>query len=256
MGQQAGVLAHTELLVSAVIPTRPGGGPLLEKTIASIMGQSYEMLEAIVVDEGLERSAQRNLGARMAAGDVIWTTDDDMVFDPLLVQQAVKKIKEGYHAVIVRVTVPGTGRWLAETRKRELSCYVGSWANESACMFTREAYFAVGGFDEKLDAFEDMDMQRKLDRAGYRTARIPANAYHLGEPSALKDIIGKYVYYGQRKNVVAFAADNPGQRLWSLLPFRLVYLRHLRQFGLYFFPFLLYHYVKYASALIGFLASK
>lgn len=245
--------SSSQLLVSAIVPTTTGS-LFLDQTVGSIIGQTYEQIETIVVNEGKERSTQRNIGAQRATGDIFWSTDDDYIFDACLIEQAVRKIEEGYDAVIVHGTSVSRG-WLSEVRMREKECFVGSWQYEAACIFTRRAFFAIGGFDERLNAFEDHELQHRLDQAGFKTARITARAYHLGEPNSLKEIVRKYAYYGQRENILPFAAENPGTRLWQLLPFRLVYIRNLRKFGLWFFPFLVYHYVKYAAALVGFLDS-
>lgn len=254
MEQSSRVLLGTQLLVSAIIPTR-GDPQFLGDCVTSILSQTYPDIEAVVVDEGRERSEQRNIGARRAAGAVLWSTDDDYIFDADLVQQAVDKISAGYDAVIVHGTSIADN-WLSETKRRERECYLGSWSNEAACIFTREAFFAVGGFDESLDAFEDGDLQRRLDKAGFRTARIPAKAYHLGEPHRLAELVPKFQYYGRKKNVARFVSSSGwGPRVWSLVPVRLVHLRHMRVLGLWFFPMTLVRYVEGASVAIGLLKS-
>lgn len=239
------------------------------------MGQSYQNLEVVVVDNqsrdgtqeiarrmgakvlvaGRERSEQTNIGAKVAGGEYLYRTDADFVLDRTLILQAVKKVEEGYDAVVVHGTSdPRPSIW-AKARKAERDCFEGDWAHTAACFFTKEAFEAVGGFNEALTAFEDYDLHNRLLKAGYKIGRIDAKAYHLGEPKSLAEIVRKYVYYGNRKNLLEFAGENPGKGLWQIAPIRVVYLRNLRRFRLYFVPFVIYYYVKYASATIGFLSS-
>jgi len=263
-----------EPLVSVIIPTR-NAAATLERCLMSMMAQTYPNIEVIVVDNhskdgtqeiakrlgarlivaGKERSQQTNLGSRQALGEYFYRTDADFVFDPTLVYEAVNKIREGFQAVVVHGTSDPTVSFWAKVRKAERDCFEGDWAHTAACFFTGKAFETVGGFNEGLTAFEDYDIHNRFLRAGYSIGRVSAKAYHLGEPKTLAELVRKYIYYGNRKNLVEFASQNPGKGLWQISPLRLVYLRKLRKFGLYFFPFLVYHYVKYWSAFIGFVLS-
>ena len=72
----------------------------------------------------------------------------------------------------------------------------------------------------------------------------------------LREIVLKYIYYGNRKDLFVFTEGNPGKGLWQISPIRLVYLRNPGKFRLCFFPFIDHHYVKYVSAIMGFLSSS
>lgn len=261
-----------EPLVSVIIPTR-NASAYLERCLQSLMRQTYPNVEIIVVDRfstdetqriakrldakliiaGNERSAQTNIGVKYAGGKYVYRTDGDYVFDPNVVSDAVEKIQSGFDAVIIRATSDPTVSLWARVRTAERECFVGDWAHTAAAFFKRDTFLAVGGFNEKLTAFEEYDLNNRLLAAGYKIGTIDAKAYHLGEPKSLVEIVRKYIYYGNRRNVREFASSNPRKGMWQLSPIRLVYLRNLRKFGVYFVPFLLYHYVRYASAIVGFL---
>lgn len=264
----------TNPLVSVVVPTRDSA-VTLGRCLQSLLEQTYPNIEIIVVDNrsrdetqaiarqfgvklivaGTERSEQTNIGAKFASGEYIYRTDADFVFDSTLIAEAVRLCSSGYDAVIVHGTSDPTISYWARVRKIERDCFEGDWAHTAASFFTKEAFSSMGGFNEALTAFEDYDLTNRLLRAGYRIGRISEKAYHLGEPKSLSEIVWKYIYYGDRRNVLEFAAGSPGKGMWQISPLRLVYIRNLRKFGLDFFPFLIYHYVKYASATIGFLFS-
>jgi glycosyltransferase involved in cell wall biosynthesis len=261
-------------LVSVIVPTR-NSASTLGRCLASLRDQTYKNQEVIVVDNhstdetqaiarefgaklivgGHERSEQTDIGARSATGKYLFRTDADFIFDPWLISQCVALAESGYDAVTVHGTSDPSVSFWAKVRKAERDCYEGDWAHTAANFFSKEAFNAVGGFTVDLVAFEDYDLSNRLLRAGYRVGRVSARAYHLGEPKHLGNIVRKYIYYGDRKNLLVFTAANPGKGLWQISPIRIVYLKNLRKFGLYFFPFLIYHYVKYLSAVIGFLIS-
>jgi glycosyltransferase involved in cell wall biosynthesis len=262
--------------VSAIIPTR-NSGPYMERCLTSVMGQTYRDIEVIVVDNhstdeteriaksfgvqfitaGDERSRQTNIGVAASRGQIIWRTDSDCVFDRTLVEEAVQKLDEGFEAVTVSGTMDTSmGLW-SRVRKAERDALVGDWAHTAPSFFKRDAFFAVRGFNENLNAFEEYDLGNKLLRGGYSIGHISAKWYHLGEPKNLAEVVRKYVFvYGNKRNVRVFARENPGKGMWQIAPLRLVYLKHIRQFGLLFYPFLIYHYVRYTSALIGFIISS
>lgn len=261
-------------LVTVVVPSR-NSAATLGRCLQSLKNQTYQNIEIIVVDNhssdrtqeisrqfgvglivaGMERSEQTNIGAKSARGKYLFRTDADFIFDSTLISRAVEVSEGGFDAVIVHGTSePTISRW-ARIRTAERECFEGDWAHTAASFFTKEAFDSVGGFNEALTAFEDYDLNNRLLRAGYKIGRIDARAIHLGEPKSLAEVVPKYIYYGSRKNVTEFAAKNPGKGLWQIMPIRIVYIRNLRKFGLDFFPFLVYHYVKYASAVIGFMTS-
>ena len=67
-------------LVSIIIPTHKDAQ--IENCVACIKQSTYKNIEIIVVDEGKERSAQRNIGMDRAKGDYYLILDSDQMVEP------------------------------------------------------------------------------------------------------------------------------------------------------------------------------
>lgn len=113
----------TSLTVSAVIPTYDRGA-FLGEAIASALGQTYPVLEVVVVDDGSPMpheamregidprvrylrlptnqgaNAARNAGIAAARGDVVAMLDDDDVWLPTKLARQVPTLVDGYEACL------------------------------------------------------------------------------------------------------------------------------------------------------------
>lgn len=136
------------------------------------------LLADAVVTAGPERSAQRNLGARLEPlGDVVGFVDSDMRCSPGVVGEAVAAIDAGAVAVIVPERTVGEGYW-ARVRAFERSFYVGSDGVKAARFYRRDCFEAIGGFDETLDPGpEDWDLSLRTRPLGPLT-RVDALIDH------------------------------------------------------------------------------
>src|SRR5437016_5522117 len=168
-------------LVSVIVPTR-NSARTIAACLMSIRLQTYQPIQVIVVDNhstdntlqiandnsdivevlGPERSAQRNRGARLAAGDYLLFIDSDMILSPEVVSQALDAIqRDSAPAVIIPEMSVGAG-FLAHCRALERACYLGDDSLEAARFFRRPAFERTGGFDETLDAMEDWDLTTRV----------------------------------------------------------------------------------------------
>lgn len=263
-------------LVSVIVPTK-NSSKLLGLCLDSVKAQSYKNIEIIVVDnnstdntkeiarkytnkvfnEGPERSAQVNFGVEKATGTYVYKIDSDFVLDKDVVLQCVDKALEGFDAVVVHNSPDVRVSWIAKIRKFEVDMYKYDITHSSARFVLKTVYQAIGGFNPKITAGEDYDFQNKLNRGGYKTGFIDAEALHLGEPTSFWKHMMKYYEYG--KDFVNYKADNSQESKQQLGIFRLVYVKNIKKFILHPLTgtvFALYTICKFGFGGVGYLIGK
>lgn len=89
----------------------------------------------------------------------------------------------------------------------------------AAALYRRDAFEAVGGFDEDFFCYlEDVDLGFRLRLAGHRCLYVPeAVAYHVGSATAGKNSDFS-VYHGHRNLVWTYIKNMPGPLFWLYLP--------------------------------------
>lgn len=181
-------------LVSVVLPTYDRA-PVLGDAIDSVLAQTYERLELVVVDGGstdgttdlvesyddqrvryLRRdepagvSAARNAGVREARGDLLAFVDSDDRWTPEKLRVQVAELKRAgptcavcYSDLTMEQGEPSTrdgasGRIYDDLLSMAVPTYT------STLVVTREAFVRAGGFDESLGCFEDWELCLRLGR--------------------------------------------------------------------------------------------
>ncbi|SFC17189.1 Glycosyltransferase, GT2 family [Polaromonas sp. OV174] len=89
----------------------------------------------------------------------------------------------------------------------------------AAALYRRDAWDAVGGFDEDFFCYmEDVDLVFRMRLQGYRSMYIPrAVCYHVG--SAMSGRHSAFSsYHGQRNLVWVYVKNMPSWLFWLLLP--------------------------------------
>jgi glycosyltransferase involved in cell wall biosynthesis len=202
--------------VTVVVPTRRAARTLAA-CLRSLQQQTHVPVEIVVVDNhsddatfaiarsfadrvetlGPERSAQRNAGARWGSGDVVVFIDADMVLEPgVLAQAAAALADESVAAVVIPERSFGVGIW-ARAKAFEKLLVDGDPAVEGARAVRRCDFEAVGGYDERLDAFEDWDFSDRVVAArGGHLARTRACIWHDEGRLRLRGTYAKKRYYG------------------------------------------------------------
>src|SRR4030042_5823385 len=179
-------------LVSIIVPTR-NSQATIERCLMSIRDQDYANLEIIVVDnysrdktrelaaryadkiflKGPERGAQVNFGAGEAAGKYVYRVDSDFILNPSVVTEAVEISEQhGFDAIIVHNTSDPSISFWAKVRKMERDSYKNDELNVAARFWSKEAFLAVGGFDECIVAGDDYDLHNRLVSMRFWFGRI------------------------------------------------------------------------------------
>lgn len=263
-------------LVSVIVSTFNSAN-FLEACLKSIKKQTYKNIELIVVDNnsidntkkiakkftdkvfnfGPERSAQVNFGVENSSGEYVYKVDSDFVLNYQVIEQCISKTKKSYDAIVVHNSPDVNVSWIARVRKFEVDMYKYDITHSSARFLRKKVFMSIGGFNEKITAGEDYDFQNKLNRGGYKTGFIAAEAVHLGEPKSFWKHMKKYYDYG--KNFVVYQAENKKESKKQLGFFRSVYLKNWKKFlknpgmGVLF---IIYSFFKFLFGGAGYLAEK
>ncbi len=238
-------------MVSIVIPTK-NESRRLHLLLSSLASQSNSGFEVVINDDkktnddtpkivkefskklkisliyqNFSMAQSRKAGAKAARGQYLLHLDADMTLSANVLEACVAKSKRGYDGIIIPEISYGKGFW-SQVRVFERSLYVGDDTIESARFFTKKAYWAVGGHNEKMVLSEDKDLDLRVREAGFKIGRIVEPIYHNEGKYDLWRSIEKKFFYG--KTAVVFIAAHPGHtfRQGNLL-FRPAYFRHWRE---------------------------
>ena len=263
-------------LVSVIIPTK-NSEKFLEKCLDSIKNQTYKNIEIIVVDnnstdktneiakkytdkvynQGPERSAQVNYGVKKSSGEYVYKVDSDFVLDKYVIEQCIDEAKKGHDAIVVHNSPDASVSWIARVRKFECDMYKYDIIHSSARFVRKEVFQKIGGFNEKITAGEDYDFQNKLNKNGYKTGFIDAEALHLGEPTSFWKHMKKYYEYG--KDFVRYEQENKNESKKQLRFFRGVYLKNWKKFirhPILGIGFVFYNFFKFGFGGAGYFVGK
>lgn len=150
-----------------------------------------------VIEQGPERSAQRNRGWHEAAGRYVCFMDADMRMPEATLKEIHNLIsrQDCPHALWIRETRVGTGWWI-KVRNFERSFYDGTCI-DALRVLTKELLEKIDGFDVNITGFEDWDLDRKVLALG-ESVGITENAllHDEGEFSWKRHIRKKSYYSG------------------------------------------------------------
>jgi len=183
---------------------------------ARAVGESYEVIvvddastdatgevgrnfNAIVVRVNHRQiAATRNSGAKAAQGERFFFVDADTIINPRVIQSALRwmdrEAAEGGALTRFEGSVPLYARLLL--RWFGFFMRIASLSGGAFMFCTRQAFHAVGGFDERLFGAEDVAMSAALKREGrFIVLRTP---FHFRPPGALADRVANACSVGPR----------------------------------------------------------
>jgi glycosyltransferase involved in cell wall biosynthesis len=205
------------MLVSVIIATK-NEAKNLDKCLESVIRQSFSGndIEIIVVDnnstdttKGMagkytdrvfnaspERSAQKNFGARQAAGTFLFFLDADMTLSRDVLKECIETISKDKNLIALFVPEIVTGeKFFPCVRRFERSFYDGTVID--GVRFIKKSMFEkIGGFDESLWACEDWDLDKRLKKLG-KFDIIQSSLFHNESKFNLKTYLSKKSYYAK-----------------------------------------------------------
>ena len=94
----------------------------------------------------------------------------------------------------------------------------------AACLFRRDVFEQVGGFDETFFlVFEDVDLSYRAQLLGYRCRYVPAAIVRHAGSATLGRMSPTAIYYGQRNLEWLYLKNTPGILIPLTLPSHLLY---------------------------------
>lgn len=201
-------------LVSIVIPTYKNRGRLKD-AVQSALGQSYDNIEVIVVDDNKPESEERaktaslmkdftvdkrliyilhpknlngatarNTGIKASKGVYIAFLDDDDTFLPEKIERQVEYLQSHPEKDAVYCYAGRNGKRYGK------SSYEGDATKEmlmlNTCMYTptlmfrRDSLFAIKGFDETFRRHQDYDLMLRFFHSGYKIGCLPKILSEIG----------------------------------------------------------------------------
>jgi cellulose synthase/poly-beta-1,6-N-acetylglucosamine synthase-like glycosyltransferase len=232
----------------------------IEECLSSLIGQSYQNREIIVVyDEGskdctkqvlerlevsykdlfrvvsvphMGRSKARNIGWRSSTGEIVFFADADDVYFKDYLEKAVSKLESDPNMGCVCLTgsslttgkgfLAGCMQVYSQLQKAivEKGGFKPSWA----WVYRREALEKVGGFDESLEQAEDKDLFMRVTGSGYTAGLITGLNWLHRRPSSFWAHLKK-TYLGGLRRILFIAKHGEWDKLvLGLTPFWLVIL--------------------------------
>lgn len=195
---------------------------LLPKCVESILNSTYRDIEIIAVDDcstddswekistqnvtgistlkNVGPAAARNLGSKMARGEVLFFFDSDVGVQPSAIEQAVKLFDENPElaAVFGAYTIePMYNNFFTVYKNlvHHFTHYISRrrvhtfWAGCGA--IRKDVFFKLGGFDEGYSApcVEDIELGYRLTENGYKVKLEPSIQVAHGKRYNLKSLI-------------------------------------------------------------------
>lgn len=158
-------------------------------------GSTYRFVET---DGIWSRSRALNAGAEISHGNVLITTDADMIFSPKSLTKVARRIYAEENQALVlqcrdlprKYSAEGVNEFgLNWDEFESLSTFRPRWGMGGMIAVSRQAFLDVRGFDERMEIYggEDMDFAQRIQRSGRRIQWIEdpeVRMFHMWHPSS------------------------------------------------------------------------
>lgn len=226
--------------ISIIIPTY-NNEKTLEKTIPSILNQKYKgNIEVILVDDNSPDNTkdiakkfglklirhEKNMGLANSVNDGFYNAsydlvciihDDVLLPDDKWLSKLIPHLQDPSIAAVTSPVIMTKEIWnrLNFWEKAMYVWELGDWQKSITALnysdgkndiYKKEIFLKFGGFDSSTYrvACEDVDLSKRLQRAGYKILSIPIPAYHLHSPrsTGLKNILKKNAQLSEGQGVL------------------------------------------------------
>ena len=219
-------------LISTIIPAYNGASRYLAQAIQSILAQTCDDLELIVVDDASTdetarvvsrypqaryvqratnggQAAARNDGARLATGTFLAFLDQDDLWKPTFLEETVPILQRHTNAAVIHCDgyqINEAGEVLEydgamkHTRSITQMLRGGHDVATSGSLFRKSSFNAVGGYNDQLFIWEDIDLAIRLF-AQYEILHHPHPLYchRLYARNASRDISSERSLVGRQR---------------------------------------------------------
>ncbi|MCS7136149.1 MAG: glycosyltransferase [Nitrososphaerota archaeon] len=170
-------------LVSIIIPVRDKNK--LAKCLKAIETQTYPKIEIILVEfKGLP-AEKRNIGFIASEGEYVYFLDEDEYISPEVVEECVKKAKEGYEIIAVPVIKSVPNEYLARC------IAIIRESTYKTMFFKREVLKKIGLFNPTYRLCDDIEIRLRALNAGYKVATIETGSLIHDESITMTDTLRK-----------------------------------------------------------------
>ena len=246
--------------ISVIIPVKPGG---YVKALDALKGSDYprDRMEVLVA-EGRQPSAQRNLAAREAVGEILYFLDDDSLSPPGLLREAAKRFARPEVAVVggpiltpegdsfmqkgfgLALSSPFGGSSI-RARYKKLGPERDATENDlilANLSFRRALFLEKGGFNERLYPNEENELMNRLEADGHKFVYAPDAALCRSQRRDYKAYMKQVFTYGRGRMDQNYAHPEGFKPLHMAPSLFLLYCISLLGInsGVYFLPAIIY----------------
>lgn len=187
---------YDQPLVTIIVPVGPGHERYIVEALDSIEAQTDRRWRCLVVNDtghdlelpghpwakviptagGIGAGAARNLGITMSRSRFVAFLDADDVLEPTFLDQTLKAaMRTGRYAYTDWISLNKQGQFERHNTpdQRDGDQFMSSTVHSISVVLPREWAIKVGGFDDTMSTWEDVDFFMRLAAAGYCGIRVP-----------------------------------------------------------------------------------